>query len=168
MDTARNQTDLTPAQATRRSLEAGTETSIRVCVFTLAGECFAVDLRNVREVFEVESLTMVPNMPEALKGVTNLRGHVIPLVDLRPMLGLPADGVQPYAVVICHGAHQVAVLIDDVPQIVTVRSDQLLPTPSGGPRATTPFLSALLRMDDRMGGVVEVPTLLAYVDTAAT
>ena len=163
-----NQTDLSSVPAAPRSLEAGTEISVRVCVFTLAGECFAVDLRNVREVFEVESLTVVPNMPRALKGVTNLRGHVIPLVDLRPMLGLPAEGAQPYAIVICHGPHQVAVLIDEVPQILTVRSDQMLPTPSGGPRAATPFLSALLRMDDRMGGVVEVPTLLAYVDTGGT
>ena len=62
-----------------------------MCVLTLGGEPFAVDLRHVSEVFEVESVTVVPGMPSLLTGVTNLRGTVVSLVDLRGMLGLTID-----------------------------------------------------------------------------
>ena len=60
----------------------------RVCLITLGGELFAIDLRHVREVFELESITSVPGMPASLVGVANLRGTVVPLADLRPALGV--------------------------------------------------------------------------------
>ena len=58
----------------------------RICLITLGGEFFAIDLRHVREVFELESITPVPGMPLSLVGVANLRGTVVPLADLRPAL----------------------------------------------------------------------------------
>lgn len=137
----------------------------RVCLITLAGELFAVDLRSVREVFEVESVTPVPGMPAALIGVANLRGSVIPLVDLRLMLGLPTGGQPPpFAVVIRHGGQQVGVLVDRVPQLRTVQGDEFMPAPPRDPGGLKPFVSAVLRIEDRIGGVVEVPTLLSYVE----
>lgn len=138
----------------------------RVCLLTLGGEVYAVDLRNVREVFQVDTITPVPGMPPALVGVTNVRGAVIPIMDLRRMLGVPTAGPAPqYAVIIKHGNHQVGVLVERVPEIRTVHTEQFLPTPSGEASGAKPFLTAVLRLDDRMGGVVEVPTLLACVET---
>lgn len=146
--------------------EVRAEAPLRICLLSLAGECFAVDLRNVREVFEVEAVTVVPGMPPVLAGVANLRGVVIPLVDLRPMLGLSASGsLPPFAVVIQHGTQQVGVLVDQVPEIRTVRKDELLQALSQEGRGATPFVTAIVRLDDRIGGVVEVPTLLTYVET---
>ncbi len=141
-------------------------TSTRVCLLTLGGDVYAVDLRNVREVFEVDAITPVPGMPPALVGVTNVRGAVIPVMDLRLVLGVSTAGPAPqYAVIIKHGNHQVGVLVERVPEIRTVQTEQFLPTPSGVAGGAKPFLTAVLRLDDRMGGVVEVPTLLAYVET---
>jgi purine-binding chemotaxis protein CheW len=138
---------------------------LRVCLISLGGELFAIDLRNVREVFEVESLTPVPGMPTALAGVANLRGVVMPVVDLRSMLGLPVSGPRlNFAVVLKHGQHQVGVLVEDVPQIRTVQQEDFLPAPSQGPQGPSQFVNAILKMDDRIGGVVEVPTLLSYVE----
>ena len=138
----------------------------RVCLISLAEELFAIDLGNVREVFEVDSITPVPGMPPSLAGVANLRGVVIPVMDLRRLLGLPVSGPPPkLAVVIRHGAHLVGVLVDRVPEIRTVRMDDFLPPPSGGSNGSKPFVSAILRVEDRIGGVVEVPTLLAQMET---
>jgi purine-binding chemotaxis protein CheW len=139
---------------------------VRICVISLAGELFAIDLRNVREVFEVDSITPVPAMPSALAGVANLRGVIVPLVDLRPMLHLPATGPVPFAVVIRHGTREIAVLVDRLPELRTVRPEDVLPAPPGGSAAPKPFVSSVLRIEDRIGGVVEVPTLLAYVETS--
>ena len=55
---------------------------MRAAIVSLGGEIFTIDLQNVREVFVVESITPVPRMPSGLVGVTNLRGSVIPLLDL--------------------------------------------------------------------------------------
>jgi len=150
-----------PADARGRA-----DTQTKVCLLTIGGEVYAVDLRNVREVFEVDVITPVPGMPSALVGVTNVRGAVIPVMDLRRLLDVPSAGPSlRYAVIIRHGHHQVGVLVEKVPEIRTVQTEQFLPTPSGDAREGKPFLTAVLRLDDRMGGVVEVPTLLACVET---
>jgi purine-binding chemotaxis protein CheW len=139
--------------------------AVRVCLISLGGEVFAVDLRNVREVFEVEGITPVPAMPPALAGVANLRGTIVPIADLRPVLRIPGNDPLPFAVVIRHGGRQVGVLVDRVPEIRTIHMEDLLPasTSGSGPK---PFVSSVLRIEGRIGGVVEVPTLLAYVETS--
>ena len=154
----------TPVTPTPERTEGTTAT--RVCLISLSGELFAIDLRHIREVFEVESVTPVPGMPQALAGVANLRGTVIPLADLRPMLGLSSTGPAPkFGVVIRHGPHQMGVLVDKVPEIRTVYTDEFLAAPATGSNEKKPFVSSILRVEDRMSGVVEVPTLLAYVQS---
>lgn len=136
-----------------------------MCVLTLGGELFAIDLRHVSEVFEVESVTLVPSMPSLLTGVTNLRGTVITLVDLRGSLGLAVtDTALPFAVVIRYGARQVGILVDHVPEIHTVSRDRLLPAMQAGPAGARPCVSAVIRLDERLGGVLEVPQVFAEVD----
>ncbi|GAB1723046.1 MAG: putative Chemotaxis protein CheW [Nitrospira sp.] len=136
-----------------------------MCVLTLGGELFAINLHHVSEVFEVESVTAVPSMPSYLTGVTNLRGTVITLVDLRGSLGLSVTTRPlPIAVVIRHGARQVGVLVDHVPEIHTVSREHLLPAMQAGPAGARPCVSAVLRLDHRLGGVLEVPQVFAQVD----
>jgi len=138
---------------------------MRMCVLTLGEEQFVVDLRHVREVFEVESVTVVPGMPAFLTGVTNLRGTVISLVDLRGSLGLVVvDSAPPFAVVISQDSRHIGLLVDHVPEIRTVSREDLLPTMQGGPAGARPCLSAVLRLDGRLGGVLEVPQVFELVD----
>jgi purine-binding chemotaxis protein CheW len=162
-----NDATLPVSQGPTAEARGRTDSQTKVCLLTIGGEVYAVDLRHVREVFEVDMITPVPGMPAALVGVTNVRGAVIPVMDLRRMLGVATAGPTPYAVIIKHGAHQVGVLVERVPEIRTVQTEQFLPTPSGDAREGKPFLKAVLRLDDRMGGVVEVPTLLACVETGS-
>ncbi len=136
----------------------------RICLITLGGELFAIDLRHVREVFELESVTPVPGMPASLVGVANLRGTVVPLADLRPSLGVSASTTPKYAVVVRSGAQQVGILIDEVPEIRTIHADDLLTASAQGLTESRPFLSGLLKIEDRMSGMVEVSRLLASVE----
>jgi purine-binding chemotaxis protein CheW len=133
-----------------------------MCVLSLGGEVFAIDLRNIREVFEVESVTVVPGMPSMVAGVTNLRGTVIPLLDLRAALGLSvAEASSSFAVVIRQGTRQVGIFVDHVPEIRSVPREDLLPAVQSGPAGARP---SVLRMEDRLGGVLEVPQVFAQVD----
>jgi len=139
----------------------------RICLITLGGEFFAIDLRHVREVFELETITPVPGMPPSLVGVANLRGTVVPLADLRPSLGVAASAAPKYAVVVRHGAQQVGILIDEVPEIRTIHADDVLAASARGVTESRPFLSGLVKVEDRMSGMVEVSRLLASVEGMA-
>ncbi|MET0513952.1 MAG: chemotaxis protein CheW [Nitrospiraceae bacterium] len=149
-----------PAQGSEAS-----KGSLRMCVLSLGGELFAIDLHNIREVFEVESVTAVPGMPSMLTGVTNLRGTVIPLLDLRASLGLEVtETALSFAVVIRQGTRQVGIFVDHVPEIRSVPREDLLPAMQSGPAGARPFVSSVLRLEDRLGGVLEVPQVFAQVD----
>lgn len=136
----------------------------RICLATLGGELFAIDLRHVREVFEVESITPVPGMQSTIVGVANLRGTVMPLADLRPSLGIQSTTAQPFVVVVRHGLQQVGILIDAVPEIRTIHPDDLLNATSRGLSESRPFLSGLVKIEERMSGMMEVQKLLACVE----
>ena len=148
--------------------ESMPDAHVRVCLISAGAELFAIDMGNVREVFEVEAITPVPGMPAALVGVAKLRGIVIPLVDLRHVLGLPVTGPPPpYAVVVRHGTRQLGMLVDRVPEIRTVQREQFLPAIKHSQGSSRPFVSAVLRIEDRMGGVLEVPMVFEQVEGRA-
>jgi purine-binding chemotaxis protein CheW len=137
---------------------------MRAAIISLGGELFTIDLKSVREVFVVESITPVPGMPSGLVGVTNLRGTVIPLLDLRPMFGLNVVATLLYAVVVKHGNWQVGVLVDTVPEIRTIAKDQFLPAPVGTGEGAFPFVSTVVKLEDRLRGVLETAVVLSHFE----
>jgi len=157
---------LSTSQLVGVALAEGVKTPIpsRICLITLGGELFAIDLRHVREVFELESVTPVPGMPSTLVGVANLRGTVMPLADLRSSLGIPTTTSLPFVVVVRHGQRQVGILIDAVPEIRTIHPDDLLNVTSSGLSESRPFLSGLAKIEERMSGMMDVEKLLACVE----
>jgi len=144
--------------------QAASSSSMRAAIISLGGTLFTIDLKNVREVFIVESITPVPGMPSGLVGVTNLRGTVIPLLDLRPMFGLSAETALRHAVLAQHGNRQVGVLVDSVPEIRTIAKDEFLPAPSGPGGGAVPFVSTVVKLEDRLRGVLETSMLLSHFE----
>ena len=142
---------------------SGTST-IRAAIVSLGNELFTIDLQNVREVFVVESVTPVPGMPSGLIGVTNLRGSIVPLLDLRQMIGVAAETALKYAVVVKHGNWQVGVLVDTVPEIRTLSKDQFLPAPVGTGDGVNPFVSTVVKLEDRLRGVLETSAVLSHFE----
>jgi purine-binding chemotaxis protein CheW len=136
----------------------------RLCLLTFGGERLAVDLSHVSEVFKVDSITAVPGMPPALIGVANLRGAIVPVVDLHPSLGLPSVAAPHYAIVIRRGAQHVGVLIDEVPEMHTTEFGDVLEMLPGEVTRQRPFLSGVLTMEGRPIGMVDVARLLALVE----
>lgn len=144
--------------------QAAGSSTMRAAIISLGGELFMIDLLNVREVFVVESITPVPGMPSGLVGVTNLRGTVVPLLDLRPMFSLNAVESLRYAVVVQHRNWQVGVLVDTVPEIRTIAKDQFLPAPAGTGEGAFPFVSTVVKLEDRLRGVLETSVMLSYLE----
>jgi purine-binding chemotaxis protein CheW len=103
-------------------------------------------------------------MPSGLVGATNLRGTVIPLLDLRPMLALNSDATLRYAVVVKHGNWQVGVLVDAVPEIRTLSKDQFLPAQAGTGEGVFPFVSTVVNLEDRLRGVLDTSVMRSYLE----
>jgi purine-binding chemotaxis protein CheW len=100
----------------------------RACVVRLGGRPFAVDVSDAREVVLLETTTTVPGAPPSVLGVMTLRGNVLPVVEIRPLLGLPARTGSDRALVLADGDRRAAVLIETVIGLTTLSA--VRPTPS--------------------------------------
>ena len=110
----------------------------RACLFALAGFRFAVDVRSAREVVVFEEITSVPLAPRHLVGVANLRGAVMPIVEIRSLLGLPAQqpGQSVRTLVLRAGPLQAAVVVDAVLGLEPF--EEVSPLESDEPRSAAP------------------------------
>jgi len=102
------------------------------CVFTLAGESCAIHVRQARAVVKLGPVSRKPGAPPAVVGVTNVRGTVVPVLDLRPLLGVPpaSVGAGSMAVILEHGDLRAALAVDRV--IGLERFAAALPAPEAG------------------------------------
>ncbi len=136
----------------------------RCCLLAIREETLVVDLNHVREVFRVELITPVPGLPSVFLGVANLRGTVIPLADLGVLMGMPRLSKPKYAAVVGHGGGQIGILIDHVPEILTLDGGDVHEEAPVEPVRVASFLSGRLHVAGRIGSVVEIPKLLALVE----
>ena len=144
----------------------------RVCVFALSKNLYAVDLQHIREVFPIESVTPIPGMPPVVIGMTNVRGSVVPIVDVRLLLELPqAETLPPFAVVLRHEDYQLAILVDGSPEIMTVLPEQFEPLADSRPEdseASRCIVNGILRIADTVHQILDVTQLVAYLDSEET
>lgn len=140
---------------------------LKVCLITLGEETFAIDLRQVREVFEPESVTLVPGMPAALIGVTNLRGTIIPLIDLRATLHVSISATPKYAVVVRHDTELVGILVEDVPEIRIVQSDDLMASSAHPTAKRHPMISLFFKTGNKPSAILEMSRLLSSIENTA-
>ena len=152
-------------KATQTSTETVKEWPTRVCVLSVSGESFVVDLKYVREVFEGMPITPVPGMPSILNGVANLRGTIVPVADLRSALRLSVSGPPAkYVVVIQHGDKMMAVLVDKLPEVCDVLAQEFVSDVSQAMGKVPSFVGGIWKQAGGLSGLLEVPALLTYVE----
>jgi purine-binding chemotaxis protein CheW len=121
--------------------------------FVLAGEEYAVDILRVREIIEYSTLTRVPGMPASVRGVINLRGRVVPVVDLASRFGLPESEVTPRTSIVmveiaaAEGEIVIGVITDAVTAVLELEDERIQPTPSFGTKVGAEFLNGMAETD---------------------
>ena len=120
---------------------------IELLTFLLADQTYALDIAMVREIREWRDATPLPHAPDHMKGVINLRGTVLPVMDLQIRVGLPqrAQSRRRVVIVVHFDECAVGLLVDAVSDIITVARGDLQPAPDGPPVRRTP--SAPCRRD---------------------
>ena len=126
-----------------------------VC-FTIGDETYGIDIRAVREIRAWSATTVLPNAPDFVRGVINLRGTVVPILDLRARFGMPRTEPTKYNVVIIVSvsARIVGILVDAVSDIITINEDEIRPMPDMEQVSGLGFMEGLITVGDRMVGLI--------------
>ena len=132
--------------------------ALQYLTFTLGDEVFAMDIRCVREIIQHGSMTMVPLMPDFVRGVINLRGSVVPVIDLRVKFGMGTPKYDRFTVVIMVmvGARVVGAVVDGVSDVMDVSAADWVPAPEMGADIDTSFLTGIAKQGDRLISLLEI------------
>lgn len=137
--------------------------------FAIGDDQYGVDIMAVREIKGWTDITHLPKQPEYVRGVLNLRGAIVPIVDLRCRFGQGLTETTPLHIVIIVqiGGRQVGLIGDRVLDIVSVDASQIQPVPRTAQGETTDFLSGLVTHDNIMIALIDLPNLLTVqIDNA--
>ena len=162
-----------PPVATPHRINNGVAAGQPYLAFRLAGEVYAVDILRIREIIEYSPPTTVPLMPPSLRGVINLRGAVVPVIDLAVRFGREATGVgKRTCFVIVEVAHEGAILVlglmvDGVNAVMEIAADNIEPPPSFGTRVNSEFIAGMARVDGRFVIILDIARVLSIEEMAA-
>ena len=150
--------------------DAQTTTSQEFLTFTLGQEEYGIDILKVQEIRGYDSVTRIANTPEFIRGVINLRGHIVPIVDLRVRFGLGNPTYDAFTVVIILniGTRIVGIVVDSVSDVMTLKREQIRPAPEFSSRLGTEYLLGLGALADRMIILVDIACLLESADMGLT
>jgi purine-binding chemotaxis protein CheW len=120
--------------------------------FTLADEAFGIEILKVQEIKGYTSVTVIPNTPPYIKGVMNLRGIVVPVVDLRTKFGMPPATYDKFTVIIVVTVETrvIGLVVDAVSDVLDVLPSDIEPTPDLGAGIDTSVLTGLAKSEDHL------------------
>ena len=141
--------------------------------FRLAGEVYAVDILRIREIIEYSQPTSVPMMPPSVRGVINLRGAVVPVIDLAIRFGREATGVGKRTCVVivevehAGAIHILGLMVDGVNAVMEIADQAIEPAPAFGTRVNTEFIAGMAKVDGRFVIILDIGRVLSIEEMAA-
>lgn len=150
-------TDLTPTPDKPKD-----DNTIELLSFRVGGQDYCVDIMSVREIRSSTKATSLPHSPPYMRGVINLRGTVLPIMDLSARLSIEAEAESDRTVIIvvAIGEQTVGLMVDAVSDILAIEESALQPPPDLPAETDTTFISALTIVDNRMIRVLDLTSVL--------
>lgn len=144
--------------ATNIALPEGSE----YLVFTLGREEYGIDILKVQEIRGYDQVTSIANTPAFIKGVINLRGTIVPIVDLRIKFNIGQPTYDQFTVVIILNVigRVIGIVVDGVSDVISMSAEQVRPSPELGSALDTQYLKGLGTVDDRMIIITDIEKLL--------
>ena len=140
--------------------------------FLLGGEMFAIGILGIKEIIEYGSLTTVPMMPEFIRGVINLRGAVVPVVDLSARFGRPPTEVTRRSCIVIIEAeaesekHDIGVVVDSVSEVLEIPGTEIEPAPSFGAKIRSDFIQGMGKVDGKFVIILDANRVLSVDEMA--
>jgi purine-binding chemotaxis protein CheW len=139
----------------------------QLVVFELAGEYYAVDIHRVESIIKMQEITSVPHAPEFVDGVINLRGEVLPVVDLRCRFGLDSieDTKDTRIVVVAIDSMKVGMVVDGVSEVLNVNTDEIEPPSPMVTTVDSGFIEGIAKQEKRLVILVDLGKVLSIQET---
>lgn len=140
--------------------------------FLLGSEMFAIDILGIKEIIEYGSLTTVPMMPEFIRGVINLRGAVVPVVDLSARFGRHASAVTRRSCIVIieteseEDKQDIGVVVDAVSEVLEIPASEIEPPPSFGAKIRAEFIQGMGKIKDKFVIILDVNKVLSVDEMA--
>ena len=136
--------------------------------FTLGSEEYCIDILKVQEIRGYEAVTRIANAPDFIKGVINLRGNIVPIVDLRIKLGLGHAEYNESTVVIILNVMKrvIGAVVDSVSDVITLPAEAVRAAPEFGSQLGTQYILGLATVNDRMLILIDIEKLMGSRDMA--
>lgn len=134
--------------------------------FTLGAEEYGIDILKVQEIRGYDAVTRIANAPHYIKGVINLRGTIVPIVDMRIKFDLGEPSYDQFTVVIILnlGRRTVGIVVDGVSDVITLDAEQIRPAPDFGAVVDTRYVTGLGAVDERMLILLDIEKLMTSGD----
>ena len=148
---------------------SGRSGELQIVVCELADEHYGLDIAKVFEIIRHQPITPVPRAPSFVKGVINLRGRIIPVVDLRDRFGMPeAEPTKETRIVVAESSStRVGLIVDGVSEVLLLRTESVETTPEVAAGADAEYLRGIAKLGDRLVLLLELDGLFGLEDQAA-
>lgn len=135
---------------------------LQLVVFKLGNEAYGVDIARVREIIALQPITRVPGAPEFVEGVLNLRGQVIPVMDLRRRFALSqAQATRETRIMVVEvGSHTLGLVVDAVSEVLRIATETVEPLHELTVGVEVPFLQGVAKLDQRLVILLDLQRLL--------
>ncbi len=140
--------------------------------FLMANEKYGLEILKVREIIGIMDVTPIPTTPAFVRGVINLRGKVIPVVDLRLKFGMEAkEDTQRTCIIVVHLAREgqemiMGIIVDEVSDVLDIDRDQIEPPPSFGANIRTDFILGMGKVNQRVVTMLDIDRVLSEREIA--
>jgi purine-binding chemotaxis protein CheW len=146
---------------------AGTKQAGKYLTVVLDNEAYGLNVLKIREIIRMQKITPVPQMPAFVKGVINLRGRVIPIVDLRVKFGLKAEFAERTCIVVVQvtvaGEQivQMGLIVDSVEEVVNLSAAEIEPVPEFGTRIDTTYLLGMAKIKEQVKTLLDIDRVVS-------
>jgi purine-binding chemotaxis protein CheW len=140
--------------------------ALEFLAFTLGEEEYGIDIQKVQELRGYDTVTRIANAPEHIKGVVNLRGIIVPIIDMRIKFNLGTPTYDQFTVVIILNiaSRVMGMVVDSVSDVITLSPEQVRPAPEMGSVLDTDYLIGLGTLDERMLILVDIDKLMSSAE----
>lgn len=149
--------------------QAIAEEEVRICLFSISGDSYAVTVDVLAEIIIPQKIFPVPTTPSHVIGIINLRGNIVPIVDIRPALNLPASPGANQVAIIRYSQMILGIVVDAVAEVVSVPLSSVLPLPAevamqdAGAKGRSRYLKAIIQRQNGVAALLNIDRLLEAI-----